>query len=713
METTSQALIVVRQLTVSAVKMVSARSVTISPMHPTRRLLVFSFLVVAVVTAGAQERATPRPKVPGIDTAGMDLSIRPQDDFFRYVNGAWVDHTPIPPDQSSYGAFVMLRDRSQEAVRDIVESEARLKAAPGSNSQKIGDLYTSFMDEARIESLGVTPLNGELARIGQIKESRELAPAFAHAGRIGVRLPFAVTVGPDQRNSDAYAVQIAQSGLGMPNRDYYLRNDEKFPDTRKAYKTYIARLFALADQPDPEGAAGRIVSLETRLAELQWDNARNRDRNATYNKMGVNALQASTPHFDWQAYLAAVAGDAKNGVQDVIVRQPDYLKGVDAILADTAVETWKEYLKFGLISAYAGGLSSPFADSQFAFNGTVIAGRQEQPPRWKRAVTEVDTALGEPVGRLYVEKYFKPEAKARMDALIRNLLAAFRAGIDDLDWMTPQTKVEAKAKLAKYRLKIAYPDQWRDYSALEVKAGDSIGNQMRVREFQSDDAWSRLGKPVEKWRWGFTPQTVNASYSATNNEITFPAGILQPPFFNMDADDAINYGAIGAVIGHEISHGFDDQGRKSDGNGNLRDWWTADDAKKFEERATRLGAQYESYTPLPGMKINGRQTMGENIGDLSGLAVALRAYHLSLNGKPAPLIGGFTGDQRFFFGYAQIWRFKSRDEALRNQLLTDPHSPGYYRAFVPLTNIDAFYAAFNVKPGDALYRAPEDRVRIW
>jgi len=300
-----------------------------------------------------------------------------------------------------------------------------------------------------------------------------------------------------------------------------------------------------------------------------------------------------------------------------------------------------------------------------------------------------------------------------MDALIRNLLAAFDAGIDDLDWMTPQTRVEAKAKLAKYRLKIAYPDQWRNYSALEVKAGDNIGNQMRVREFQSDDSWSRLGKPVEKWRWGFTPQTVNASYSATNNEITFPAGILQPPFFNTDADDAINYGAIGAVIGHEISHGFDDQGRKSDGDGNLRDWWTADDAKKFEERAARLGAQYESYAPLPGMKINGRQTMGENIGDLSGLAVALRAYHLSLNGKPAPVIGGFTGDQRFFLGYAQIWRFKSRDEALRNQLLTDPHSPGYYRAFVPLTNIDEFYAAFNLKPGDKLYRAPEDRVKIW
>ena len=328
-------------------------------------------------------------------------------------------------------------------------------------------------------------------------------------------------------------------------------------------------------------------------------------------------------------------------------------------------------------------------------------------------MTEVEQALGEPVGRLYIDKHFKPEAKARMDALIRNLLAAFKVGIEELEWMSPETKKQAQDKLAKYRLKIAYPDQWRDYSALEVKAGDHIGNELRLRQFQNDETWSRLGKPVERWRWGFTPQTVNASYSATSNEITFPAGILQPPFFGLDADDAINYGAIGAVIGHEISHGFDDQGRKSDGDGNLRDWWTEEDAKRFEERAAKLGAQFESYTPLPGMKINGRQTMGENIGDLSGIAVAYRAYQISLNGKEAPVIGGFTGDQRFFLGYAQIWRFKSRDEALRNQLLTDAHSPGFYRAFVPLTNIDAFYKAFNLKPGDKLYRAPEDRVKIW
>ena len=681
-----------------------------SPGEGGHRLVLAIVFIASVAAVTGQDRV---PQVPGIDVSGMDLSVRPQDDFFRYVNGKWADNVPIPADQSGYGTFAILRERAQERVRTIIEEEGRKQSAAGSTSQKVGDLYKSYMDDARIEALGITPLSGELAAIDRIKDARDLPAAFAHAARIGVRLPFSVNVGADQRNSEQTIVQVGQSGLGMPDADYYKRTDGKFPETRKAYTTYIARLFALANQPDPEGAAGRILSLETRIAAKQWDRARNRDRNATYNKMDVKSLQASTPHFDWQAYLAALPANAKDQVKEVIVRQPDYMTAVDAIIAETPVETWKEYLRFGLISAYADDLSAPFADSQFEFNGRVLAGRQQQQPRWRRGVTEVEQALGEPVGKLYVEKHFKPEAKARMDALIRNLLAAFKVGIEELEWMSPQTKREAQAKLAKYRLKIAYPDQWRDYSGLEVKAGDHAGNQMRLRAFQNDDAWARLGKPVERWRWGFTPQTVNASYSATNNEITFPAGILQPPFFDMDADDAINYGAIGAVIGHEISHGFDDQGRKSDGDGNLRDWWTAEDARKFEERASKLGAQFESYNPLPGMKINGRQTMGENIGDLSGIAVAYRAYKISLNGKPAPIIGGFTGDQRFFLGYGQIWRFKSRDEALRNQLLTDAHSPGQYRAFVPLTNIDAFYAAFNLKPGDKLYRAPEDRVKIW
>ncbi len=677
-------------------------------MKPARPILLAVALCAAAAITAAQ---VPTPVVPGIDVAGMDLTARPQDDFFRYVNGRWADDTAIPADQSSFGTFALLRDRAQEAVRTIIESQGKSQSAPGTNSQKIGDLYKSFMDEARIDALGIAPLKDELSAIARIGNSRELPAAFARAARLGVRLPFSVGVGADARNSEQYAVQVGQAGLGMPDRDYYLRNDERFAATRKAYNTYIARLFALGNQPEPEAAAARIVSLETKLAELQWDRARNRDRNATYNKTAIAALQSATPHFDWQAYLAAAG--ATSPVSDIIVRQPDYLKGVDALLADVPLATWKEYLTFGLISAYASDLSTPFADSQFEFNGKVIAGRQVQQPRWKRGVTEVEQALGEPVGRLYIDQHFKPEAKARMDALIRNLLAAFKVGINELEWMSAPTKVEAQAKLAKFRVKIAYPDQWRDFSKLEIKPGDHVGNQMRFRAFQSAESWARLGQPMERWRWGFTPQTVNASYSSTNNEITFPAGILQAPFFNVDADDAINYGAIGGVIGHEISHGFDDQGRKSDGNGNLRDWWTAEDAKNFDARAAKLGAQFESYAPLPGMKINGQLTMGENIGDLSGLAVAYRAYQISLNGNPAPVIGGFTGDQRFFMGWAQVWRTLTRDEALRNQLLTDSHSPGAYRAFVPLTNIDAFYAAFNLKPGDKLYRAPADRVKIW
>jgi putative endopeptidase len=664
------------------------------------------------VSVSAQTSAPPR--VPGLDTTGMDRSVRPQDDFFRFVNGTWVDKTAIPPDRSNYGSFAMLTERAQEALRGILEGEGMTSNPPGSIGQKVGGFYKSFMDEARIDARGIEPLKGELAAIDAVASARDLSAVFGRLSRIAVRLPFAVVVFQDPQHSDAYAVQINQAGLGMPDRDYYLRNDEKFTAIRKAYVDYIAKLFTLAGQKDPAGAAARILALETALAQKQWDRARNRDRNATYNKMTLAALQSSTPNFDWRVYVSkAVAPAPAPDVADVIVRQPDYLMAADAAIAATPVETWKEYLRFGLIAAYADDLPAAFVDAHFDFNGKTIAGRQENQPRWKRAVAASEETVGEPVGKLYIERYFKGDAKARMDALIKNLLAAFKAGIDDLEWMSSETKVQAQAKLAKFGVKIAYPDRWRDYTALDIDAQDLVGNVMRYRSLQAAEMWARFGKPVERWRWGFTPQTVNASYNPANNEITFPAGILQPPFFDVFADDAINYGAIGSVIGHEISHGFDDQGRKSDGDGNLRDWWTADDAKKFEARAAKLGAQFESYTPLPGMKINGSQTMGENIGDLSGIAVAYRAYKMSLKGATAPVIGGFTGDQRFFLGYAQVWRFKTRDEALRNQLLTDVHSPGMFRAFVPLTNIDAFYAAFDLKPGDKLYRAPADRVKIW
>jgi putative endopeptidase len=675
----------------------------------TRHLRLTAAIVLAGAAAAPAHAQAPA-RALGIDTAGMDRSVRPQDDFFRYVNGAWADHTEIPPDQSSYGSFTMLRDKSIEAVRGIIADAAAQRAPAGSIAQKVGDFYKSFMDTTRIERLGLEPLTGELADIAQLTSSDELPPVLARLNAIGVRGIVGAFVGQDQKHSSAYIVSLGQGGLGLPDRDFYLRQDQRFTAVRQAYTAYIAQLFTLASQPDADGAAQRILALETQVAEKQWPRARMRDRDATYNKMTVDSLGASAPGFAWQTYLSALAGQP---LGEIIVRQPDYMQAAATIFHDTPISTWKEYLTFELLNDYANLLPAPFVDARFAFAGKVLGGQQEISPRWKRGVEQVERALGEPIGRLYVAKYFTPDAKARADTLVHNILAAYKVAIDELPWMSPATKAQAQEKLAKFTVKIGYPDRWRDYSDLSVSPTDLIGNVMRADRFQNTDTWSRLGKPVERWRWGMTPQTVNAYYNPTNNEIVFPAAILQPPFFNKDADDAVNYGAIGAVIGHEISHGFDDQGRKSDGDGNLRDWWTPEDAAAFEARTAKLGAEYEAYQPLPGMHINGRLTMGENIGDVSGLAVAYRAYHIALHGKPAPVIAGFTGDQRFFMGFAQVWRFKARDQALRNQLLTDPHSPGMYRAFVPLTNIDAFYQAFNVQPGDSLYRPPEDRVKIW
>ena len=666
-------------------------------------------ILLAIAISGP---AFAQTKSSGIDLAGMDRTARPQDDFFRFVNGAWADTTPIPPDMSNYGALVGLRDKTQIALREIIEEAASQKNLPrGSNIQKVGDLYNSFMNTARIEALGTKPLKEDLSRINSLRNSAELPDLLARLAKIGVRtMPFAVGVSQDQKNSSAYVVTVGQGTLGMPDRDYYLRQDDKFAAIRRSYADYIAQLLRLSGYADAQAAAQRILDLETKLADKQWDRARNRDRDATYNKMPVSQLSALGPRFNWPTVLKNLSGA---NVQEVVVRQPDFVTAADAIVASTPVQTWKEYLTFGLLNTYADELPDVFVQAHFDFAGRVIGGQPELRARWKRGVAEVEAGVGEALGKLYVDQYFTPDAKARIDTLVQNLLAAFKAGIDSLEWMTPETKAQAQAKLAKYTVKIGYPDRWRDYSSLEIKPDDLIGNVVRSAEFQHSETWGHLGKPVERWRWNMTPQTVNAYYAPTNNEIVFPAAILQPPFFNVKADDAVNYGAIGVVIGHEISHGFDDQGRKSDGDGNLRDWWTPQDANAFEARAAKLGAQYESYSPLPGLKINGRQTMGENIGDLSGLAVAYLAYRMSLRGAEPQVIDGFTGDQRFFMGMAQIWRYKARDENLRNQLLTDAHSPGMYRAFVPLTDFDPWYRAFNVQPGDKLYRPPESRVKIW
>ncbi|GAC1651509.1 MAG: M13 family metallopeptidase [Gemmatimonadaceae bacterium] len=646
----------------------------------------------------------------GIDTASFDHSVRPQDDFFRFVNGGWINRTAIPQDASSWGAFNELRETSRTALHSILDDDGVANAAPGSERRKVGDLYASFMDSARVERLGLSPLRDELTTIAAIKSPPQLAAAFAHFARLGIRGPLAVGVTPDPKRSDVNVVVVNQAGLGLPDRDYYLLGDAKMRAIRQAYESYIVRLLTLAQQPDASGAAARIIALETAIAGKQWDRARTRDRNATYNMMTVPRLAALSPSYDWKEYLAH-AGLAK--ATEVVVRQPDYVQALDSIIRRTAESTWREYLTFKLVDAFADDLPSAFQQARFEFRGRTLSGQPAMPARWKRGVDEVDEALGEAVGKIYVERNFRPEAKARMDAIVRNLRLAYQVGIDSLDWMSPATKAQAKDKLAKFTVKIAYPEQWRDYSSLDIRRDDLLGNVERAAAFQYDDMVDRLGKPVDRLRWGMTPPTVNAYYNPGNNEIVFPAGILQPPFFDVNADDAVNYGGIGAVIGHEIGHGFDDQGRKSDGAGNLRDWWTPADAAAFEQRATRLGAQYEAISPVEGTHINSRLTMGENIGDLSGLAQAYRAYHLSLGGKEAPVIGGYTGDQRFFLGFAQIWRTKIREEAMRQQLLSNPHSPGMYRAFIPLINNDAFQRAFDVKPGDRMYLPPAERVRIW
>jgi predicted metalloendopeptidase len=673
------------------------------------RPFVLSVVFGAIVSAAFAMPAAAQ-LTSGIDTSTFDHSVRPQDDFFRYVNGGWLKKTDIPADASSWGAFQELRENSRNALHELFEGASKASAPAGSPERKVGDLYASYMDSARVESLGTAPLAPELKYLGNLRMTSQLPAFFAHFARIGVQGPVGVFVNADAKHSSVNIVQVNQSGLTMPDRDYYLKDDPKMVSTRAAYVDYITRMMTLAKQPDPAGSAKRILDLETQIATPQWERARNRDRDATYNKMTVAELSAMTPSFSWPRYLKE-AGLSK--ATDVVVRQPDYVKALDPIFANTPVSTWREYLTFKLIDEFADELPAGFVQARFAFRGHTLSGQQELAVRWKRAVDGTNTTLGEAAGALYAAKYFTPAAKARMAALVTNMINAYRVGIDSLEWMSPETKAQAKEKLAHFKVKIGAPDTPRDYSALTIKRDDLFGNEVRYREFEYADMAGRLGKPVDKSRWGMTAPTVNAQYSSTSNDITFPAGILQPPFFNANADDAVNYGAIGAVIGHEIGHGFDDQGRKSDGEGNLRDWWTAADATSYQERTTKLGAEYDAINPIDNLHINGKLTMGENIGDLSGLAQAYRAYHISLNGKEAPVIDGLTGDQRFFMGFAQIWRGKMRDDALRQQLLTNPHSPADYRAFVPLINNDAFEATFNVQPGDKMYLAPDQRVKIW
>ena len=670
---------------------------------------LFCAFVIATFSLTVNPTSFGQSTRSGIDPSTFDKKTRIQDDFYIAVNGKWLNETEIPSDKSNYGSFTVLADLSEQRIREIIEFAAEAKHAEGSDAQKVGDLYTSFMDEDRINELGVKPIAEEIAKVAQIKTHDDLVRYFGYCQVRGIGSPIGLYIGPDSKNSTEYIVYAAQSGTSLPDRDYYLEDNPKFKEAQEALKTYVALQFKNAAL-ELNQADTAILALETKLAQVQWERTKLRDAEKRYNKFTQDDLNKLTPNFDWRAYLEA-AEIPYDG--DIIVTAPSFFEGLDKILAETSVATWKQYLTFNVIDAASSFLSQPFVDASFNFHAKALAGVPEQRPRWKRGVSTVEGSLGEVVGRLYVDKYFPPEAKTRMEQLVDNLIKAFDVSIDELTWMTDATKEKAKTKLSKFTVKIGYPNRWKDYSQLTIKPDDVIGNIKRSTYVEHHREVNKLGKPIDREEWGMTPQTVNAYYNPTKNEIVFPAAILQPPFFNMEADDAVNYGAIGAVIGHEISHGFDDQGSKYDGDGNLKSWWTPKDRMAFEALTRKLVDQFSQYSPLPGKNVNGQLTLGENIADLSGLSIAHKAYRISLNGKEPAKIENWTGDQRFFLGWSQVWRRKYRDAEMMRRLLTDPHAPSWYRANGPVINIDAFYKAFNVTPNDALFRPTDERIRIW
>ncbi|HEV7445386.1 MAG TPA: M13 family metallopeptidase [Steroidobacteraceae bacterium] len=653
----------------------------------------------------------PGPKA-SIGDFGLDLGagkpqVRPGDDFFAYASGTWYDKFEIPPDRSRFDVFNQLDELSKARVREIIESAAASQPAPGSPAQKIGDYYAAFMDEAAIESNGLAPVQDDLKRISAANSKQDIATLFGSAGFTSL---FDLDLPPDLKNPDQYSVVITQSHLGLPDRDYYLKDDPKLKEFRARYTQYIEQMLTLGGVPDVPAKARDIMAFETEAAKLQWPIEKRRDVDATYNPRTKAQLLAYAPGFAWQAFLDASEIGSR---QDLILGELTAIKDLAALLNRTPLPTLKAYLTFHYLSDHAPYLPKRFDDARFDFYGRTLRGQPQQRERWKRAVGEVNDSLGEQVGQLYVAKFFPADSKAKMQELVGNLRAALSERIDELDWMTADTKSRAHEKLATFTPKIGYPDRWKDYSGLEVRRTDPVGNARRATLWHWRYQVARLDKPVDRDEWQMTPQEINAYYNPLNNEIVFPAAILQPPFFDPNADPAVNYGAIGAVIGHEIGHGFDDQGRKFGPDGSLKDWWTQKDADVFKGRVTRLVDQFSAFEALPGLKVNGANTIGENIGDLGGLNMAYHAYQLSLQGQPAPLVGGLTGDQRFFLSWAQVWRAKYREGALRELVMSDVHSPAYFRVNGPLPNMDAWYKAFNVQPGDKLYINPADRVSIW
>jgi putative endopeptidase len=679
----------------------------------TRRALGASTLALAAGCAtgsgggGASNGARAAIGAYGLDLTAGDASVRPGDDFFRYANGHWLDTTEIPSDQRSWGTFVILNEKANQDQRVIIEEASLAGGAPGSVQQKIANTYNAYLNTEAINARGLAPLQEDLASIAAIRTHEDVIRTMAR-NDIPTNAPIAAFAGLDARNPQRYVATFTHAGLGLPEREYYRRADGE--EVRTAYVTYIERVLTLAGQSNGAAKARSIMALETQIAELHWPVADRRQRDRTYHLLSRAELRAIAPNFPWDAGLdAAGMGDAT----DVVVRELSAMAPLAALFLQTPVETWRDYLTFNLISGSADVLPREIDEANFDFYGRTLNGQPEQQERWKRGVDAVNNAMAEAVGQLYVQRHFPPQAKAQMLDLVENLRRAYAQRIDQSPWMTAETKVVAQEKLAAFVPRIGYPDKWRDFSGLETSADDAYGNSKRANKFNGDWATARLWRPVDRAEWNMTPQTVNASYNSVMNVITFPAAILQPPFFDPNADAAVNYGAIGGVIGHEMGHGFDDQGAKSDARGVLRDWWSPQDVAAFTQVTGRLAAQYDGFEALPGLHVNGRLTLGENIGDNGGLQVALRAYELSLDGREAPTLDGLTGRQRFFLGWAQAWRSKYREEALRNLVLTNPHSPPNFRVNGVVRNMGAWYEAFSVQQDAALYLPPDDRVTIW
>lgn len=680
---------------------------------------------LAVLFAGCAAEtpvAAPAPTAPkaelgtwGVELSGMDRTQKPGDNFFGFVNGGWVKTAQIPADRSSIGSFQNLAILSEKRMRAIMDE---LSAKPvdqlSPNERKMHDLYAAYTDRAQIDARGLAPVKADLDAIAAIKNLDGVAKVMADP-RLGVNSLFELYIGVDDKHPNSYSVNLSHGGLGMPDRDYYLRDDKELAVTREAYKKYLTDMLTLAGIKDPAAHAEKIFALETEIAKAHWARADRRDPDKTYNALKLSALKKLAPGFAWNAFFAAaeIPQTGPAGERTVIVAEKSAFPKLAKIFAKTPVSVWRDFLTVHYMHSFASVLPQKVDDTDFAFYGTVLGGRTQQLDRATRAMRTVDAQMGEALGQIYVTKYFPPESKAKAQALVANLLKAYDADIKTLSWMSDATKAQALDKLHSFTPKIGYPDKWRDYTALEISRDDLIGNVKRARNFEWQHSVKRLDQPTDKTEWGMTPPTVNAYYNPVFNEIVFPAAILQPPFFDPNADDAVNYGGIGAVIGHEISHGYDDQGAKYNGAGELKSWWTDADFKNFTIRTDMLAKQYDSYEPLPGLHINGKLTLGENIADNAGITIAYKAYKLSLDGKTAPVIDGFTGDQRFLLGFGQIWRSIYRDSAKRTQVLTDPHSAAEYRVIGATRNFDVWYDAFDIKPGDKYYLAPQDRVKLW